>query len=75
MENLGRALIGFGLVMVILGVVFLFAGRIPWLGRLPGDIVIQRENFSCFAPIGTMLLLSLLLTIIVNVLGRFLNRE
>lgn len=70
MNEIGRLLIGLGIVIVIVGVVFLLAGRIPWLGRLPGDILIERENFKVFIPIGTMLLVSLILTIIVNIIAR-----
>jgi hypothetical protein len=44
------------------------------LGRLPGDIRIEREGFSCYFPIATMLVLSLLLTLLLNVIVRFLNR-
>jgi hypothetical protein len=63
MDDIGKLLIVFGVVIVIVGVVLVFFGRIPWLGRLPGDIVIQRDNFSCFFPIATSILVSVILTI------------
>jgi hypothetical protein len=47
---------------------------LPWLGRLPGDIRIEREGFGCFIPIVTSILLSLLLTVLLNVVIRLLNR-
>jgi hypothetical protein len=71
MGDIGRLLIGIGMLLIVVGVVFLVAGRVTWLGRLPGDILIERENVRIFIPIGTMLLLSLLLTVIVNLIARF----
>jgi hypothetical protein len=64
-----------GIVLIIVGVLIAIASRfgIP-LGRLPGDIFIQGKNASCIMPIASMLVLSLLLTIILNILIRFFNR-
>lgn len=62
-------IMGAGLFLV--GVLIVVGGRLPWFGQLPGDIVIKRDNFTLFAPIGTMILLSILLTIVLNVVGRF----
>jgi hypothetical protein len=73
-DNLGRVLIVVGLVLAALGLILLLAGRLPFLGRLPGDIAIERDNVSCFFPIATMILLSLLLTVIVNLVLWFLRR-
>ncbi len=71
MGDIGRLLIGMGVVLIVIGAVLAFAGRVPWLGRLPGDILIERENVRIFIPIGTMLLLSLVLTVIANLVARF----
>ncbi len=71
MGDIGRLLIGMGVVLIVIGALLLFAGKAPWLGRLPGDILIERENVRIFIPIGTMLLLSLALTIIANLVARF----
>ena len=71
MGDIGRLLIGMGVLLIVVGVVFLVAGRVTWVGRLPGDILIERENVRIFIPIGTMLLLSLLLTVIANLIARF----
>ena len=74
MEDLGRLLILFGALIVVIGLVFLLAGRFPFLGHLPGDIQFQTDGVSCFVPLATSLvlsiLLSVLLTIILNVLQR-----
>ncbi len=74
-EDLGRLLIFFGLILVGMGVLVLALGKLGTIGfgRLPGDIVIQRENFSCFFPITSMILLSILLTILLNLLARLLR--
>lgn len=66
LENIGRVIIVLGLVLVAMGLLLTFSGRIPFLGRLPGDIAIQGENFSCFFPVATMILLSVVLTVVVN---------
>ena len=59
MSGLGRVLIVAGVILVIMGVVFLLAPKIPWLGRLPGDISFKRGNFSFYFPLGTCILISL----------------
>lgn len=57
--------------MAAMGGVLLLAGRgIPWLGRLPGDIVVHREGFTLYAPIVTMLLVSVVLTVLLNAVFR-----
>ncbi len=65
MNGLGRVLIIMGLVLVAAGVIISIAPRIPWLGRLPGDIYIKKENFSFSFPLATCILLSLLLSLIL----------
>jgi hypothetical protein len=70
LNELGRWLIILGAGLLVLGLLLTVAGRIPGLGRLPGDIVIQRENFSFYMPLGTMIVVSLVLTLLLNVIGR-----
>lgn len=70
MSDLGRLLIVVGIVIVVIGVVLAVAGRVPWLGRLPGDIQIQRGNWTFYFPLGTSILLSMILTLILYLLGR-----
>ena len=70
MPDLGRMLIVLGLVIVLVGVLLLVVGRVPWLGRLPGDIHVQRGNWTFFFPLGTSLVLSLLLTLVLWLIGR-----
>ncbi len=71
MTEIGRWLIGIGILLVVIGLVIMVAGRLPWLGRLPGDILIERDNLTIFIPLGTMLVVSLILTIIANVIARW----
>jgi hypothetical protein len=65
MSGMGRILIILGLILVAAGIIISFAHRIPWLGRLPGDIYIKKENFSFYFPLATSILLSLILTLIL----------
>jgi len=72
--GLGKLLIGFGVVMIVLGGIFLLlgtlSGKVPWIGRLPGDIYIERGNWSFYFPLATSILLSIVLTLIFSLFGR-----
>lgn len=70
MDSLGKMLIVFGVVLALLGGLLLFAGKLPFLGRLPGDIVIRRENWSFYFPITTSIVLSVLLTLLLSLFSR-----
>jgi hypothetical protein len=70
MSELGRMLIIFGLLIVVVGVVLVLGARLPWLGRLPGDIHLQRGNWTFYFPLATSLLLSVVLTLILYLIGR-----
>ena len=70
MDSLARVLIVFGVVLALLGGLLLLAGKIPFLGRLPGDIIIHRENWSFYFPLTTSILLSMLLTLLFSLFGR-----
>lgn len=58
----GKLLIALGIILIIAGLLLTFVGKIPLLGKLPGDIRIERENFSFYFPLGTCLLISLILS-------------
>lgn len=68
--NVGKLLIVSGLLIAVVGGVLLLAGRLPWLGRLPGDVHIQRGNWTFYFPLATSLLVSIALTLIFWVIGR-----
>ncbi len=64
----GRILILIGVVFVVVGVLLLLNIKIPWLGKLPGDIRIEKENFKFYFPIVTCILISLLLTLVFAII-------
>ena len=70
LPGLGKFFIVIGLVFLVLGVIFAANIQIPWLGKLPGDIVIKRENFSFYFPLTTCILLSVLLSLIFYLFRR-----
>ena len=65
LQFLGKSLIGFGLIITFVGLLIFFSDKIPFIGRLPGDIYIKRENFSFYFPLATGLLLSLIISLIL----------
>jgi hypothetical protein len=65
MPSLGKSLIIVGLIIAAVGVLLTLAGRIPWLGRLPGDIYIKKENFTFYFPLATSIIISVVLTLIL----------
>lgn len=70
MQDIGKALLVLGLVIALAGVVLLVAGRVPWIGRLPGDIHIERGNWTFYFPLGTSIVLSVILTLLFWLFGR-----
>ena len=69
-HELGRALVVIGSVIVVVGLVLVFSDRIPFLGRLPGDIIVKKKNFTLYFPIATGLFLSLVLTLLLSLWAR-----
>lgn len=63
-EHIGKLLIIAGLVIIAVGALIILSGKISWIGRLPGDILIQKKNLTFYFPIATSVILSVLLTII-----------
>ena len=71
----GRLLLIIGLAMAFIGAVLLLAGRyFPWLGNLPGDISYEGDNFKIYVPLATMILISILATVLLNLFIRFFRR-
>lgn len=62
MQHPGWGLVILGMVIAVIGVIWLVAPSIPWLGRLPGDIAVERENFRFYFPLATCILISLVLS-------------
>jgi hypothetical protein len=69
-SELGRVLVVLGVVIAVVGVALIFFQRVPWLGRLPGDIHVERGNWTFYFPLGTSILLSLVLTLVLWLIGR-----
>ena len=75
LHPIARLLIVGGIGLVVIGLLVQLAIQfLPGLGRLPGDIVIQRDNFTLYIPLGTMLVLSIVLSLLLNLAARFFNR-
>ena len=74
MESVEKALITLGIVLVVLGLALPFAatvsGKIPWLGHLPGDIIIRRDNFTFYFPVVTCLLVSVIVSLVLYIFRR-----
>lgn len=64
MSAVGKILVMAGLVMVAVGVLLVFSDRVPWLGRLPGDIFVRKGNFTFYFPLATSIIISIVLSII-----------
>jgi hypothetical protein len=69
-SHLGKLLIVIGLVMAGIGLVLIFAGKIPWLGRLPGDFFLRGKNVSFYFPVMTSLIVSVILSLILWFINR-----
>ena len=69
-QYIGKFLVLLGLIVAVLGGLLLVSGKIPWVGKLPGDILIQRKNFTFYFPLATSILLSLILTFIFWLMGK-----
>jgi hypothetical protein len=65
MASIGKLLIVFGLVLAAAGILLLFSDKIPWLGRLPGDIAVKRDNFTFYFPLATCILVSIIISLIL----------
>lgn len=69
-QYIGKFLVLLGLIIAALGCLLLISGKIPWIGKLPGDILIQRKNLTFYFPLATSIILSLILTLIFWIIGR-----
>ena len=71
MEDIGRAIMVAGGALFLVGLFLVLSGRLPGLGNLPGDITIQRDNIALYMPCGTMIVVSVVLTLVLNLISRF----
>jgi len=70
LEPIGRTLVIVGIFVTVLGAILMLTPRVPFLGRLPGDIVIQRDGLTIYLPIATMLVVSVVLSILLSIIAR-----
>lgn len=73
-ETAGKVLLILGIIVAILGLILIFADRIPFAGRLPGDILMKRDNVSVYFPLAPSIILSVLLTVVLNAVLRIIRR-
>lgn len=71
MQSLGKALLVAGAVLMVIGVLLMWGNRIPFIGKLPGDIIIQRKNFTFYFPLTSLIILNLLILIVVWIIRNF----
>jgi len=67
---LGKMLILFGVFIIVIGIFFMIGDKIPWIGRLPGDILIRKEKFTFLFPLATCILISIILTFLFWIFRR-----
>ena len=70
-KSMGVILIWIGLIIVVVGLAIYFRDEIPFLGKLPGDLVIKKKNFTMYLPIASSLVISLIISIILYLVRRF----
>jgi hypothetical protein len=73
-ESIGKYLIVIGIFIVILGIVVMFWNKIPLLGKLPGDILINKGDFKFFFPITTGIIISVAVTVFINIIIRLIGK-
>lgn len=71
MTGVGKLIIFAGLILIIIGVLFYFSDRIPFIGKLPGDILVKRKNFTFYFPLATSIILSIIISLILYLINRF----
>ncbi len=67
MQGFGKMFVILGIVLILIGLAFMFGDRIPFLGKLPGDIYVKKERFSFYFPITTSIVISIILTILFSI--------
>jgi hypothetical protein len=66
LSDIGKVLVIAGVLLVIIGAVFSFGGKIPYIGKLPGDFFFERDGLSVYVPLATSIILSIVFTVLIN---------
>ena len=69
-QYIGKMLIVIGLVVAAVGLLFMLSDKIPWLGRLPGDIIVRKKNYTFYFPLATCIVVSIVLSLLFWLFGR-----
>ncbi|MBI2405702.1 DUF2905 domain-containing protein [Candidatus Microgenomates bacterium] len=67
LQDLGRIITTFGIILIIIGSALWFFGKLPFIGKLPGDILVQKPNFTFYAPITTAIIISIVLSLLLTI--------
>lgn len=70
MNEIGKMLLVFGVIMIIVGALLVFSPKIPFLGKLPGDFLYKRDGFTLYFPLATSIIISIVLTVLLNIFTR-----
>ncbi|MBD3379928.1 MAG: DUF2905 family protein [Candidatus Omnitrophica bacterium] len=70
MNEIGKFLVAAGLVIAGIGLLLFLSGRVPWIGRLPGDIIVRKEGFRFYLPLTTCLLISVVISFVLWIIRR-----
>lgn len=73
MGAVGKLLVVCGVILITVGLIIQYFDKLPLIGKLPGDILIERKNFKIYLPISTSVLISILITMILYLIGKFKN--
>jgi hypothetical protein len=71
MGELAKTLIMFGALLIVAGLILLLFQKIPFLGKLPGDIIIKKEKFTFIFPLATSIIISVIISLILYLIGKF----
>lgn len=70
-DSIGKLLVIGGIILVVIGVIIIYFNKIPFLGKLPGDILIKKDNFAFYFPIVTSIILSIVISLVIYLIRRF----
>ncbi len=70
MGDIAKIIILLGVFLVVIGVILLFIGKVPFLGKLPGDVLIKKEHFTFYFPLASSIIISLLISLILYLIGK-----
>ena len=71
MGEMAKIIIVIGIVLVLIGVAMLFIQKVPFLGKLPGDILIKKDNFTFYFPLATSIIISIIISLILYMISKF----